>query len=176
MEGPIFGRAYVRREICIIKSVGLACSEKEIYHLCFVLLCIRAQIPSTSPLGGLFSEGQFNGGFFALRFWGLLFRGAYFQNFTVFSRNITPLFLTKTLGESAILILKFFYFFLFSAIQDTMECPSLRLMTKLKQIYSTEGDQQVNHNNMLYLTSTLYLNQEPVIFQVGLNAFVQQQQ
>ena len=26
LEGPIFGRAYVPREICVIKSVGLACS------------------------------------------------------------------------------------------------------------------------------------------------------
>ena len=39
-------------------------------HFCFVLLCIRGQIPSTSPPGGLYSEGRFNGGFFALRFWG----------------------------------------------------------------------------------------------------------
>ena len=77
----------------------------------------------------------------------------------------------KTLGESAILNLKFFYLFVFSAIQDTMECPSLRLMTKLKQTYSPEGDQQVNHNNKLHLTSTLYLNQEPVIFQVGTECF-----
>ena len=53
-------------------------SGKEIYHFCFVLLCIRWQIPSTSPTGGLYSEGRFNGGFFALRFW-----GAYFRNFTV---------------------------------------------------------------------------------------------
>ena len=30
LEGPIFGGAYVRREICVIKSVGLACSGKEI--------------------------------------------------------------------------------------------------------------------------------------------------
>ena len=70
MEGPIFGGAYGRREICVIKSVGLACSGKEIYHFCFVLLCIRGQIPSTSPPGGLYSEGRFDGGFFALRFWG----------------------------------------------------------------------------------------------------------
>ena len=70
MEGPIFGGAYVRRKICVIKLVGLACSGKEIYHFCFVLLCIRGQIPSTSPSGGLYSEGRFNGGFFALRFWG----------------------------------------------------------------------------------------------------------
>ena len=68
-EGLIFRGAYVRREICVSKSIGLACSEKEIYHFCFVLLCIRGQIPSISPLGGLYAEGRFNGGFFALRFW-----------------------------------------------------------------------------------------------------------
>ena len=39
-EGLIFGGAYVRREICVSKSIGLACSGKEIYHFCFVLLCI----------------------------------------------------------------------------------------------------------------------------------------
>ena len=70
MEGLIFGGACVRREICVSKSIGLACSGKEIYHFCFVLLCIRGQIPSTSSPGGLYSEGGFNGGFFALRFWG----------------------------------------------------------------------------------------------------------
>ena len=32
LEGPIFGGAYVRREICVSKSIGLACSGKEIYH------------------------------------------------------------------------------------------------------------------------------------------------
>ena len=63
MEGPIFGGAYVRREI--------------IYHFCFVLLCIRGQLPSTSPPGALYSEGRFNEGFFALRFWGLISGGAY---------------------------------------------------------------------------------------------------
>ena len=51
LEGLIFGRAYVRREICVSKSIRLACSGKEIYHFCFVLLCIRGQIPSTSPRG-----------------------------------------------------------------------------------------------------------------------------
>ena len=87
-EGLIFGGAYIRkREICVIKSVGLARSWKEIYHLCFVLLCTWGQILSTSPLGGLYSEGRFNGGFFALRSWGdlegLMHGGAYFRNFTV---------------------------------------------------------------------------------------------
>ena len=49
-----------------LKSIGLARSGKEIYHFCFVLLCILGQIPSTSPP----QVAYFNGGFFALRFWG----------------------------------------------------------------------------------------------------------
>ena len=57
LEGPIFGGTYVLREICVSKLTELACSGKEIYHFCFVLLCIRGQIPSTSPPGGLYSEG-----------------------------------------------------------------------------------------------------------------------
>ena len=77
LEGPIFGGAYVWREICVIKSVGLDCSGKEIYHFCFVLLCIQGQIPSTSPPRGSYSEGRFDGGFFALRFWGLIFSEFY---------------------------------------------------------------------------------------------------
>ena len=34
--------------------------------------------PGTSPCGGLHLEGRFNGGFFALPVWGLIFEGAYF--------------------------------------------------------------------------------------------------
>ena len=83
MEGLTFGGAYVRREICISKSIGLACSGKEIFHFCFVLLCIRGRIPSTSPPGGLYSKGRFNGGFFALRFGGVsIWRGLYMEGLT----------------------------------------------------------------------------------------------
>ena len=78
LEGPIFRGAYVRREISVSKSIGLACNAKEIYHFCFVLLCIRGQIPSTSPPGGLYSEG-----FLRYDFEGLIHGGAYFRNFTV---------------------------------------------------------------------------------------------
>ena len=73
------------REICVIKSVGLACSGKEIYHFCFVLLCIRGQIPSTSPPGGLYLEGRFNGGFFALPVWGAyIWRGLFSEFYGIF--------------------------------------------------------------------------------------------
>ena len=80
MEGAIFGGAYGWREIWVIKSVGLARSAKEIYHFCFVLFCIRGQIPSTNPPGGLYLEGRFNGGFFALPVWGAyIWRGLYME-------------------------------------------------------------------------------------------------
>ena len=98
LEEPIFGGAYVRREICVSKSIGLACSGKEIYRFCFVLLCIWGQIPSTSPPGGLHSEERFNGGFFALPFWGAYmwrglfseFYGKFLQKLTFFPQKFTP--------------------------------------------------------------------------------------
>ena len=77
MEGLIFGRAYVPREICIIKSVWLACSWKEIYHFCFVLLCTLGQILSTSPLGAYIWRGDLTEGFLHKDFGGLIFGGAY---------------------------------------------------------------------------------------------------
>ena len=38
MEGLLFGGAYVQREICVSKLIGLACSGKEIHHFCSVYL------------------------------------------------------------------------------------------------------------------------------------------
>ena len=61
LEGPIFGGAYVRRAISVSKSIGLACSGKETYHFCSVLLCIRGHIASTSPPGGAYiRRGDFS--------------------------------------------------------------------------------------------------------------------
>ena len=77
LEGPIFGGAYVRREICVLKLTELACSGKEIYHFCFVLLCIRGQIPSTSPPGAYIRRGDLTEGFLRFDFGGLIFGGAY---------------------------------------------------------------------------------------------------
>ena len=79
--------AYVRRELCVSKSIALACSGKETHHFCFVLLS-RANSKYKPPgrlifggaiwrrdfcvtvLGGLYLEGLIHG-------------GAYFRNFTV---------------------------------------------------------------------------------------------
>ena len=70
MEGLIFGGAYLWREICVSKSIGLALQLKVKlpYLLCFTL-CLRA-ISKYKPPGGLYLESRFNGGFFALRVWG----------------------------------------------------------------------------------------------------------
>ena len=76
MEGLIFGGAYLRREICVSKLIGLACSGKEIYHFCFVLLCIRGQIPSTSPPGAYIRRGDLTEGLLRYDFGGLIFGGA----------------------------------------------------------------------------------------------------
>ena len=60
--------------------LGQPYSLREIYSFCFVLLCIRGQIPSTSTTGGLYSEGRFNGRIFVLRFWGdYIQRGLYME-------------------------------------------------------------------------------------------------
>ena len=51
--------------------------------VCFVLLCICGQFSTYKPLGSLYLEGRFNGGFSRYRFGGLIFGGAYFRNFTL---------------------------------------------------------------------------------------------
>ena len=79
LEGPILGKAYVRREICVIKSAGLAC---------FVLLCTRGQILSTSRPRGLYSAGWFNVGFFVTILGGLYMEGLILQYH--FDRKGTP--------------------------------------------------------------------------------------
>ena len=54
----------------------------------FALFYFQVQAPGGGG-GGLYMEGRFNGGFFALRVWGglyldgLIHGGAHFQNFTV---------------------------------------------------------------------------------------------
>ena len=78
-EGLVFGGAYVWREISISKSIRLACSGKEIYHFCFVLLCIRGQILSTSPPPGAYiRRGDLTEGLLRYDFWGLYLEGLIF--------------------------------------------------------------------------------------------------
>ena len=71
------------RKSAFQNRLGVACSGKEIYHFCFVLLCIRGQIPSTSRLGAYIRRSDLTEGFLRYDFGGLTFGGAYFRNFTV---------------------------------------------------------------------------------------------
>ena len=70
MEGLIIGGAYLRRETCVSQSIGLALQLEVnlLFFLCFTLY-LRAIFRVQAP-GGLYLEGRFNGGFFALPVWG----------------------------------------------------------------------------------------------------------
>ena len=48
-----------------------------------MLLCIRGEIPSTSPPGAYIRRGNLTEGFSRYDFGELIFGGAYFRNFTV---------------------------------------------------------------------------------------------
>ena len=67
MEGHIFGGAYLRRKISVSKSIGLVGSKLP-FWLCFTLY-LRAIFQVKAPRGGLYLEGRFNRGFFALPVW-----------------------------------------------------------------------------------------------------------
>ena len=57
LEGPIFGGAYLRKEICVSKSIGLTL-QLEVnlpFLLCFTL-CLRAVFQVQAP-GGLIFGG-----------------------------------------------------------------------------------------------------------------------
>ena len=74
LEGLIFGGAYLRGEICVSQSIGLALTvgSKFIVFPLFYFV-FEGNFPSTSPWGGSYLEGRFNGGFFALPVGGLIF-------------------------------------------------------------------------------------------------------
>ena len=99
LEGHIFGGAYLWREGSVSKSIGLVLQLKGNlpFLLCFTLY-LRA-ISKYKPPGGLYLDGRFNGGFFALRVWGVyiwrgLYMEAYFRNFTVF-HSFAALMITR---------------------------------------------------------------------------------
>ena len=98
--GLTFGACYLQREICVSKSIWLALYLEGNLPFLLCLLCIWGQFPSTSPRGGLYLEGLFNGGFLRYEFGGLIFGGAYFRNFMVY----TPLVWWSPIREIVIMI------------------------------------------------------------------------
>ena len=81
LEGLIFRGVYVWREICVSKSIKLACSGKEIYHFALFCFVFEDKFQVQAPPGDLYSEGRFKGGFFALRFWGAYILRGLFSEF-----------------------------------------------------------------------------------------------
>ena len=80
LKGLIFRGAYLRGEICVSKSIGQALQfEVNLpFLLCFSLY-LRAIFQVQAPRG-LYLEGQFNGGFFALPVRGAyIWRGLYMK-------------------------------------------------------------------------------------------------
>ena len=85
MEGLIFGGAYLRRGLSTEGNlrfkidlasliVGRKFTDFALFYFVF-----EANFQVQAPRGGglLYLEGPFNGGFFALQIWGLIFGGAY---------------------------------------------------------------------------------------------------
>ena len=77
MEELIFGGAYLRREICVSKSIGLALwVEVNLpFLLCFTLY-LRVNFQVQAP-GGLIWRGDLTEGFLRYRFKGPIFGGAH---------------------------------------------------------------------------------------------------
>ena len=77
LEGPIFGWAYVWWEICVSKSVGLACSGKVIYHFALFYFVFKGKFQVQAPCGAYIRRGVLTEGFLHYDFGGLIFGGAY---------------------------------------------------------------------------------------------------
>ena len=81
-EGLIFGGAYLRKEICVSKSIGLALQLE--VNLPF-LLCFTLYLTAIFQVRGAYIwRGNLTEGFLHYRFEGLIHGGDYFRNFTVF--------------------------------------------------------------------------------------------
>ena len=80
------GGAYLQREICFSKSIGLALLlEGNLpFLLCFTLYLRAISKYKPPPGGGAYIwRGDLTEGFLRYEFGGLIFGGAYFRNFTV---------------------------------------------------------------------------------------------
>ena len=82
LEGLIFGRDHLQREICVLKSIGLALyrlivgSKFTVFALFYFVF--EGNFPSASPRGAYIRRGDLTEGFLRYRFGGLIFGGAYF--------------------------------------------------------------------------------------------------
>ena len=89
-EGLIFGGAYIRRGLSMEGNLHfeidwdslIVASKFTVFALFYFLF--EGNFPNTSPRGGIFLEGRFNGGFFALRFWGAYIWSGFYMEGLIF--------------------------------------------------------------------------------------------
>ena len=100
MEGLIFGGAYVRREICVLKSIGLALwLEVDLPFLSVILNVFEGNFQVQAPSVNYIWRGDLTEGFLRYDFGGLIHGGDYFRNFTVrwfgLEGDVFPQFITE---------------------------------------------------------------------------------
>ena len=101
LEGLIFGGAYVRREICVSKSIRLTLQLEVNIPFLFCFTSYSKAIFQVQAPRGLILEGRFNGWFFALPVWGAyIWRGLYMEGL-IFGilRYVVTNFLLAILSE-----------------------------------------------------------------------------
>ena len=99
-ERLIVGGAYVRRKICVSKSIGLALwLEVNLPFLSVLLNVFEGNFQVQAPRGDYIWRGDLTEGFLRYDFGGFIHGGDYFRNFTVrwfgLEGDVFPQFITK---------------------------------------------------------------------------------
>ena len=77
MEGLLFGGAYLRREICVSKSTGLASGGMKFTVFSLFCFVFEGNFQVQAPGGAYIRRGDLTEGFLRYEFGGLIFGGAY---------------------------------------------------------------------------------------------------
>ena len=77
MEGLIFGGAYVRREICVSKSIGLVVVARKFTIFALFYFLFEGKFQVQAPRGAYIQMGDLTEVFLRYDFGGLIFGGAY---------------------------------------------------------------------------------------------------
>ena len=96
LEGLIFSGAYLRREICVSRSIGLAYSWKEIIAIFALFYFVfGGNFQVLAPVGAYIRRGDLTEGFFALPVWGAyIWRGLFWEFNRMWSSNLVHNFNT----------------------------------------------------------------------------------
>ena len=85
LHGLIFVGAYVRREVSVPKSIGLAYIGRKLTVFALFYFVFEGNFPSTRPRGAYIGRDDFTEDFWVTSLGELIHGGAYFRNFTVVS-------------------------------------------------------------------------------------------